>query len=84
LIPNYHTIADFRKANPQALKNTFKLFVLFLKDMGLVSGHSHLWHGRYEPTIVKRTIITQKIERHLQYIEEKTNDYLKQLDVKSQ
>ncbi len=40
LIPNYHTISDFRKENPQALKNTFKLFVLFLKDMGLVSGHT--------------------------------------------
>lgn len=33
LIPNYHTIADFRKDNPVAIKNTFKLFVLFLKDM---------------------------------------------------
>ncbi|MFM6219185.1 MAG: transposase, partial [Dolichospermum sp.] len=40
LIPNYHTIADFRKDNPLALKNTFKLFVLFLKDMGLVAGHT--------------------------------------------
>ena len=27
--PNYHSIADFRKVNPVALQNTFKLFVLF-------------------------------------------------------
>ena len=38
LTPNYHTIADFRKNNPKALRNTFKLFVLFLKEEELVSG----------------------------------------------
>ena len=27
LTPNYHSIADFRKENPKALSNTFKLFV---------------------------------------------------------
>ena len=30
--PNYHSIADFRKDNPKALKQMFKLFVVFLKD----------------------------------------------------
>ena len=29
--PNYHSIADFRKENPKALKQLFKLFVSFLK-----------------------------------------------------
>ena len=32
LTPNYHSIADFRKDNGKALRNTFKLFVLFLKE----------------------------------------------------
>ena len=32
LTPNYHSIADFIKNNPTALRNTFKLFVLFLKE----------------------------------------------------
>ena len=27
LTPNYHSIADFRKDNPKALRNTFKWFV---------------------------------------------------------
>ncbi|MDI1233249.1 MAG: transposase, partial [bacterium] len=27
LLPNYHSISDFRKNNPKALRNTFKLFV---------------------------------------------------------
>ena len=29
LTPNYHSITDFRKINPKALKNVFKLFVCF-------------------------------------------------------
>ena len=82
LVPNYHTIADFRKDNPQALKNTFKLFVLFLKDMGLVAGHTVAIDGTKvrAHNSKKNNYNPKKIERHLQYIEEKTNDYLKQLD----
>lgn len=38
LIPSYHSIADFRKENPNALRNTFKLFVSFLKDIDLIGG----------------------------------------------
>lgn len=38
--PNYHSIADFRKQNPEALKNTFKLYVLFLKDVELIGGET--------------------------------------------
>ena len=30
--PNYHSISDFRKDNPKGLKNSFKLFVSFLKE----------------------------------------------------
>ena len=36
--PNYHSISDFRKVNPKALKATFKLFVLFLKECELIGG----------------------------------------------
>lgn len=83
LIPNYHTISDFRKDNPQALKNTFKLFVLFLKDMGLVAGHTVAIDGTKvrAHNSKKNNYSSKKIERHLQYIEEKTNDYLNQLDI---
>ncbi|MFZ1256023.1 MAG: transposase [Saprospiraceae bacterium] len=38
LRPNDHTIADFRKNNPKALKSVFKLFVSFLKDIDLIGG----------------------------------------------
>ena len=32
IVPNYHSISDFRKQNPSGLKKLFKLFVSFLKD----------------------------------------------------
>jgi transposase len=40
ICPNYHSIADFRKDNPKALKQPFKLFVSFLKDADLISGQT--------------------------------------------
>ena len=37
LRPDFKTIADFRKDNPEALRNVFKEFVLFCHKMGLIS-----------------------------------------------
>lgn len=82
LIPNYHTIADFRKENPIALRNTFKLFVSFLKDADLVAGNTVAIDGTKmrAHNSKKNNYNAKKIERHLQYIEEKTNEYLATLD----
>jgi len=82
LIPNYHSIADFRKANPVALKYTFKLFVLFLKDLDLIGGENVAMDGTKirASNSKKNNYNPKKIERHLTYIETKTNEYLKELD----
>ena len=82
LVPNYHSIADFRKVNAAALKNTFKLFVLFLKDADLITGKVIAVDGTKvrAHNSKKNNYNPKKIERHLTYIEEKTNEYLKQLD----
>ena len=82
LVPNYHSIADFRKKNPLALKNVFKLFVLFLKDCDLIGGQTIAIDGTKDRdhNSKKNNYNTKKIERHLCYIEEKTNEYLTQLD----
>ena len=82
LVPNYHSIADFRKENPRALKNTFKLFVLFLKDADLISGTTIAIDGTKvrAHNSKKNNFNQKKIDRHLAYIEEKTNEYLGQLD----
>ncbi|WP_255037902.1 transposase, partial [Lacihabitans soyangensis] len=80
--PNYHSIADFRKDNPKALKNTFKLFVLFLKECELIGGRTVAIDGtKVRASNSKKNNYNQKkIDRHLAYIEEKTTEYLKQLE----
>ncbi len=82
LRPNYHSIADFRKNNPKALRNVFKLFVLFLKDVNLVSGELIAIDGTKirANNSKKNNYSPKKIERHLDYIEEKTNEYLIEID----
>jgi len=82
LVPNYHSIADFRKENPLALQNTFKLFVCFLKDIELVGGKTVAIDGTKmrAHNSKKNNYSPKKIERHLSYIEEKTKEYLNELD----
>ena len=82
LSPNYHSIFDFRKINPQALRSTFKLFVLFLKDADLITGEVVAIDGTKvrASNSKKNNYSAKKIARHLAYIEERTNEYLSELD----
>ena len=82
LTPNYHTIANFRRDNPKALKALFKLFVLFLKDQDLIGGDVIAIDGsKFRAQNSKKNNYNQKkIDRHLTYIEEKTESYLQELD----
>lgn len=82
LTPNYHSIADFRKVNSTALRNTFKLFVSFLKSADLVSCQTIAIDGTKARAhnSKKNNYNQKKIDRHFAYIEEKTNQYLKELD----
>lgn len=81
LAPNYHTIADFRKVNATALRNLFKLFVTFLKDIDLIGGKTIAIDGTKvrAHNSKKKNFNPKKIQRHLDYIEQKTNDYFEQL-----
>jgi transposase len=83
LRPNYHSIADFRKDNPTALRNTFKLFVLFLKDADLITGSVIAIDGTKARAhnSKKNNYNQKKVERHFAYIEAKTNQYLTDLDL---
>ena len=82
LTPNYHSIADFRKVNPDALRRTFKLFVSFLKDADLIAGEVVAIDGTKvrAHNSKKNNFNPKKIERHIDYIEKKTDEYLTQLD----
>ncbi|WP_236137489.1 IS1182 family transposase [Mongoliitalea daihaiensis] len=82
LAPNYHTIADFRKINPKALKNCFKLYTTFLQEAGLIGGKTIAVDGsKFRASNSKKNNYSQnKIDRHLNYIEQKLEEYLQQLD----
>ncbi|MGB3084038.1 MAG: transposase [Saprospiraceae bacterium] len=82
LRPNDHTIADFRKYNPKALKNVFKLFVSFLKDIDLIGRQIIAFDGTKSRAhnSKKNNYNQKKIDRHLAYIEDKSNEYLCQLE----
>lgn len=82
LVPNYHTIANFRKDNPIALRNLFKLFVTFLKENELVEGHTLAIDGTKvrAHNSKKNNYNPKKIKRHIDYIEQKSEEYFKQLE----
>ena len=81
IVPNYHSISDFRKDNPTGLKKLFKLFVSFLKDADLIGGETIAIDGTKSRAhnSKKANFNQKKIDRHLAYIEEKTNEYLQEL-----
>lgn len=80
--PNYHSISDFRKDNPVALKNLFKLFVSFLKDAELIAGETIAIDGTKSRAhnSKKANYNQKKIDKHLEYIESKTQEYLNALE----
>jgi transposase len=80
--PNYHSIADFRKNNAKAIKAVFKLFVLFLKEESLIEGKIVASDGTKvrAQNSRKNNFSESKINRHLIYIENKTQEYLSELD----
>jgi transposase len=82
LRPNYHTIADFRKHQGQSLQAMFKLYVHFLSDAGLVGKTMIGIDGsKLKAVNSKKSNFNQKkIDKHYQFIEDKTEKYLEELD----
>jgi transposase len=78
MIPNYHSISDFRKDNPQALKKLFKLFVSFLKDADLITGETIAIDGTKSRAhnSKKANFSQKKIDRHIEYIDQKVEEYM--------
>jgi transposase len=80
--PNYHSISDFRKINSLALKNLFKLYVVFLKDADLIGCETIAIDGTKSRAhnSKKANFNQKKIDQHLEYIEIKTQEYLNALE----
>ena len=82
LQPNYHTIADFRKLHAKPLQNMFKLYVQFLAEAGLLGKTTIGIDGsKFKAVNSKKNNYNQKkIDKHRQFIEDKTQKYLSELD----
>ena len=82
LTPNYHTIADFRKLHAQPLQSMFKLYVHFLSDAGLLGKTTIGIDGsKFKAVNSKKNNHNQKkIDKHQQFIVDKTAKYLQELD----
>ncbi len=82
LQPNYHTIADFRKLHAQPLENMFKLYVQFLNDAGLLGKTTIGVDGSKFKSVNSRknNYNQKKIDKHQQFIQDKTAKYLQELD----
>ena len=82
LQPNYHTIADFRKVHVQPLQNMFRLYVQFLGDADLLGKTTIGIDGsKFKAVNSKKNNYNQKkIDKHRQFIEDKTAKYLQELD----
>src|ERR1044071_1093751 len=78
----YHTIADFRKENPEALTNAFKMFVCFLKQEGLLGGELAATDGTKvrAQNNKKNNFNEAKFKKRLEYIETRTEEYIRELD----
>jgi len=82
LKPGYHTIADFRKDNANALKNAFKMFVSFLKGEDMFSKEVIVIDGTKikAQNSNKNNFNEARLKKHLAYIENKTEAYIKELN----
>ena len=82
LQPNYHTIADFRKLHAVALQNMFRLYVQFLDEADLLGKTTIGIDGsKFKAVNSKKNNYNQKkIDKHRQFIEDKTAKYLQELD----
>ena len=82
LQPNYHTIADFRKLHATSLKSMFRLYVQFLGDAGLLGKTTIGIDGsKFKAVKSKKNNFNQKkIDKHQQFIKDKTEKYLQELD----
>jgi transposase len=80
--PHYKTIANFRKDNPKPFKEVFRYFVALLKDWQLIDGKAiaiDSFKIRAQNSL-KNNFNGRKVKRHLEYIDNKIEEYEKCLD----
>lgn len=86
LHPDFKTIADFRKNNLEPIKQVFKEFVLFCKDLDLYGCEMTAIDGsKFKAVNNKSKNFTEaKLEKRIHEIEEKIDRYLKRLETEDE
>ena len=89
LNPSARKIAYFRKDNPKAFKQSFRYFVVLLKDMNLIDGQTiaidsfkirACLPARQAQNSLKNNFNQKKIDRHINYIDAEIEVYQNQLE----
>lgn len=82
LTPDYKTIADFRRDNSIAMKQVFSQFVVTCRDWDLFSKEILAIDGSKirASNSKRRNYSKKKLARHIKYIDEKINEYMRILD----
>ncbi len=77
LSPDHNTIANFRKDNPEAIKRVFRATVALAKNFNLIGGKLIAGDSTKlrAQNSKKNNFNKKKIDRHLQYIENKLQEY---------
>ena len=82
LSPDHNTIANFRKDNSEAIKKVFRATVVLAKNFNLIGGKLIAGDSTKlrAQNSKKNNFNKKKIDRHLQYIENKLQEYNKALE----
>ena len=83
LQPKYRAIAYFRAENKKAIRLAFRQFVVMMKSWDLIGGETIAVDGSKLRAVnsKKNNYNQKKIDRHLKYIDDKIDEYLKQLEL---
>ncbi|GIK39630.1 MAG: transposase [Chloroflexota bacterium] len=82
LVPDHKTIADFRKDNLTAFKETFKAFCQLCRELELFGGELIAIDGSKFKAVnsAKRNFTQTKVKQYLAEMEERLAAYLQELD----
>jgi len=82
LTPDFKTIADFRRDNRRAIRQVCRQFTLFCRPLDLFGGELVAIDGsKFKAQNSKGRSFTQhKLERQIQGLDQKIDEYLEQLD----
>ncbi len=82
LVPDFKTIADFRKDNTEALRQICREFTIICREEGLFGGELIAIDGsKFKAVNGKmRNFSREKLKKYLERIDNNIDEYLKQLD----